>query len=157
MLRVWRRRSSFNLQKVMWLVGEMGLPHDHIPAGGDFGLNETPRISGNESARSRARDRRRRRRGVGISDNPSLSRSPVRSGVLDRRSGGTITGRAVDGLVAVDATAGFSDGRVLGFLSNSGAATEPACASPPRSEPALDTSDCLIECSTTVHFFAVRP
>jgi glutathione S-transferase len=26
----------------MWLVGEMGLPHEHIPAGGDFGLNDTP-------------------------------------------------------------------------------------------------------------------
>ncbi|MBV9014742.1 MAG: glutathione S-transferase, partial [Alphaproteobacteria bacterium] len=34
MLKVWGRRSSFNLQKVMWLVGEMRLPHQHIPAGG---------------------------------------------------------------------------------------------------------------------------
>ena len=42
MLKVWGRRSSFNLQKVMWLVGELGLPHEHIPAGGDFGLNDTP-------------------------------------------------------------------------------------------------------------------
>ena len=42
MLKVWGRRSSFNLQKVMWLVGELGLPHEHIPAGGDFGLNNTP-------------------------------------------------------------------------------------------------------------------
>ena len=25
MLKVWGRRSSFNLQKVMWLVGELGL------------------------------------------------------------------------------------------------------------------------------------
>ena len=37
MLKVWGRRSSFNLQKVMWLVGELGLAHEHIPAGGDFG------------------------------------------------------------------------------------------------------------------------
>ena len=37
MLKVWGRRSSFNLQKVMWLVGELGLPHEHIPAGGSFG------------------------------------------------------------------------------------------------------------------------
>ena len=42
MLKVWGRRSSFNLQKVMWLVGELGLAHEHIPAGGDFGLNDTP-------------------------------------------------------------------------------------------------------------------
>lgn len=37
MLKVWGRRSSFNLQKVMWLIGEMGLAHEHIPAGGSFG------------------------------------------------------------------------------------------------------------------------
>ncbi|HEY1935352.1 MAG TPA: glutathione S-transferase [Acetobacteraceae bacterium] len=41
MLKVWGRRSSFNTQKVLWLVGELGLPHEHIPAGGSFGrLNE---------------------------------------------------------------------------------------------------------------------
>ena len=37
MLKVWGRRNSFNVQKVMWLVGELGLRHEHIPAGGDFG------------------------------------------------------------------------------------------------------------------------
>lgn len=41
-LRIWGRRSSFNVQKVMWLVGELGLPHEHIPAGGDFGGLDTP-------------------------------------------------------------------------------------------------------------------
>jgi len=35
MLKVWGRRSSFNVQKVLWLVGELGLAHEHIPAGGD--------------------------------------------------------------------------------------------------------------------------
>ena len=42
MLQVWGRRSSFNVQKVMWLIGELGLPHQHIPAGGAFGLKDTP-------------------------------------------------------------------------------------------------------------------
>jgi glutathione S-transferase len=42
MLKVWGRRSSFNLQKVMWLVGELGLPHEHIPAGGSFGGLDNP-------------------------------------------------------------------------------------------------------------------
>ena len=42
MITVWGRRSSFNLQKVMWLVGELQLPHRHIPAGGDFGIKDTP-------------------------------------------------------------------------------------------------------------------
>lgn len=38
MLRVWGRRSSSNVQKVMWFVGELGIPHEHIPAGGPYGL-----------------------------------------------------------------------------------------------------------------------
>ncbi len=42
MLRVWGRRSSANVQKVLWLVGELGLPHQHIPAGGDFGGLDGP-------------------------------------------------------------------------------------------------------------------
>jgi len=41
-LRIWGRSSSFNTQKVLWLVGELGLAHEHIPAGGDFGLLDTP-------------------------------------------------------------------------------------------------------------------
>ncbi|MBU4435492.1 MAG: glutathione S-transferase [Alphaproteobacteria bacterium] len=42
MLRVWGRRSSFNVQKVLWLVGELGLPHRHLPAGGEVGGLEDP-------------------------------------------------------------------------------------------------------------------
>ncbi|MBO0710121.1 MAG: glutathione S-transferase N-terminal domain-containing protein [Acetobacteraceae bacterium] len=42
MLTVWGRRSSFNVQKVMWLVGELGLPYRHIPAGGSFGGLDEP-------------------------------------------------------------------------------------------------------------------
>src|SRR4051812_38260733 len=42
MLKVWGRRSSFNLQKVMWLIGELELPHQHIDAGGQFGGLDTP-------------------------------------------------------------------------------------------------------------------
>jgi glutathione S-transferase len=37
MLEIWGRRSSANVQKVLWLVGELDLPHAHVPAGGDFG------------------------------------------------------------------------------------------------------------------------
>ena len=41
MLRVWGRRNSANVQKVLWLVGELGLAHDQISVGGPFGgLNE---------------------------------------------------------------------------------------------------------------------
>lgn len=34
MLTLWGRRSAFNVQKVLWLVGELGLPHAHVDAGG---------------------------------------------------------------------------------------------------------------------------
>jgi len=37
MLKIWGRRNSLNVQKVMWLIGELGLEHEHIPAGGSFG------------------------------------------------------------------------------------------------------------------------
>lgn len=42
MLEVWGRRNSFNVQKVLWLVGELGLPHRHIPAGGSHGGLDDP-------------------------------------------------------------------------------------------------------------------
>jgi len=42
MLKIWGRRNSHNVQKVMWLVGELGLAHEHSPAGGAFGLVDTP-------------------------------------------------------------------------------------------------------------------
>jgi glutathione S-transferase len=41
MLTVWGRRSSFNVQKVMWLLGELGVEHRHIQAGGEFGGLDT--------------------------------------------------------------------------------------------------------------------
>jgi glutathione S-transferase len=42
MLRIWGRRSSFNVQKVLWLVGELDLAHEHVPAGGGFGRLDEP-------------------------------------------------------------------------------------------------------------------
>jgi glutathione S-transferase len=41
MLQVWGRRNSSNVQKVMWLIGELDLPHVHIPAGGSFGQTQS--------------------------------------------------------------------------------------------------------------------
>ena len=41
-LTIWGRRNSFNVQKVMWLVGELDIPHTHIDAGGDAGGLDTP-------------------------------------------------------------------------------------------------------------------
>jgi glutathione S-transferase len=41
MLKVWGRRNSQNVQKVMWLIGELGLAHEHTSAGGKYGGLDT--------------------------------------------------------------------------------------------------------------------
>jgi glutathione S-transferase len=41
MLRIWGRSNSVNVQKVMWAVGELGLPHERVDAGGAFGGLDT--------------------------------------------------------------------------------------------------------------------
>ncbi len=41
MLRVWGRTNSINVQKVMWAVGELGLAHERVDAGGEFGGLDT--------------------------------------------------------------------------------------------------------------------
>ena len=41
MLRIWGRRDSFNLQKVMWCVAELELAHERIDAGGTHGVSDT--------------------------------------------------------------------------------------------------------------------
>jgi len=42
MLTVWGRRNSQNVQKVLWLIGELSLSYEHIPAGGRFGRLDEP-------------------------------------------------------------------------------------------------------------------
>ncbi|MBO9709398.1 MAG: glutathione S-transferase [Caulobacter sp.] len=42
MLTIWGRRSAFNVQKVLWLMGELGLAYERIEAGGDFGGLDDP-------------------------------------------------------------------------------------------------------------------
>ena len=42
MLRVWGRQSSLNVQKVLWLLGELRLEYEHVPAGGPFGRLDEP-------------------------------------------------------------------------------------------------------------------
>jgi glutathione S-transferase len=42
MLTIWGRRSSFNVQKVLWFAGELGLAYEHILAGGSFGRLDDP-------------------------------------------------------------------------------------------------------------------
>jgi glutathione S-transferase len=42
MLKVWGRHSAANVQKVMWLIGELGIDHEHIPCGGVHGGLDHP-------------------------------------------------------------------------------------------------------------------
>jgi len=41
MLKIWGRINSINVQKVMWAVAELGLPHERADAGGAFGGLDT--------------------------------------------------------------------------------------------------------------------
>ena len=42
MIKIWGRKTSANVQKVMWAVGEIGLPHERIDIAGPFGKNREP-------------------------------------------------------------------------------------------------------------------
>ena len=42
MLKIWGRANSMNVQKAMWAVGELGIAHERIDAGGKFGGLDTP-------------------------------------------------------------------------------------------------------------------
>ena len=42
MLKIWGRTTSSNVQKVLWLAGEIGLRYERIDAGGAFGVVDTP-------------------------------------------------------------------------------------------------------------------
>lgn len=42
MLKIWGRTNSINVQKAMWAIAELGLPHERIDAGGPFGGLDTP-------------------------------------------------------------------------------------------------------------------
>jgi glutathione S-transferase len=40
MLKVWGRKTSSNVQKVMWAIGDLGLAHERVDIGGPFGGNK---------------------------------------------------------------------------------------------------------------------
>ena len=42
MLKIWGRNTSINVQKVMWAIGELRLPHERIDVGGAFGRTKDP-------------------------------------------------------------------------------------------------------------------
>jgi glutathione S-transferase len=42
MLKIWGRANSVNVQKVMWTVRELAIPHERIDAGMQYGVVNTP-------------------------------------------------------------------------------------------------------------------
>lgn len=42
MLKVWGRKTSSNVQAVMWCIGELELPHERYDVGHKYGGNDTP-------------------------------------------------------------------------------------------------------------------
>jgi glutathione S-transferase len=42
MIKIWGRKTSSNVQKAMWAVGELGLAHERIDVGGAFGQTKDP-------------------------------------------------------------------------------------------------------------------
>lgn len=42
MIKIWERRSAYNVQKVLWTIGELALPYEHITVGGSAGGLEQP-------------------------------------------------------------------------------------------------------------------
>jgi len=43
MIKMWGRKTSSNVQKAMWAVGELGLECERIDIGGPFGKNREPK------------------------------------------------------------------------------------------------------------------
>ena len=51
MLTIWGRNNSSNVQKVMWMIGELELPHQRHDVGGAFGkTKEEPYLSMNPNS-----------------------------------------------------------------------------------------------------------
>jgi glutathione S-transferase len=42
MLKIWGRKNSINVQKVLWCCAELNLKYDRVDAGMQFGVNNTP-------------------------------------------------------------------------------------------------------------------
>lgn len=42
MLKIWGRKTSSNVQKVLWCCGELDIPFDRVDVGGPFGGNQDP-------------------------------------------------------------------------------------------------------------------
>ena len=79
MIKVWGRNTSSNVQKVMWAVGELDLPHQRIDVGGAFGKNkEAPYLAMNPNGLVPTLEEEDGFTSVGIELDRALSRGPPR-------------------------------------------------------------------------------
>jgi glutathione S-transferase len=128
MLKVWGRRSSFNLQKVMWLIGELDLPHEHIDWGGAFGgLDDPAFLAMNPHGRIPViRDGE-----AAVWESHTILRYLAARYGQGRFWSDDPVARArvegLDGLVADGAAAGLSGRRVLGIFPHPARAAQLAC------------------------------
>jgi glutathione S-transferase len=44
MIKIWGRRNAYNVQKVLWTLGELKISHQHIDAGGSTGGLDHPKF-----------------------------------------------------------------------------------------------------------------
>ena len=52
MIKIWGRRSAYNVQKVLWTIGELDLPYEHITVGGSAsGLDQPDFLTMNPNGR----------------------------------------------------------------------------------------------------------
>ncbi|MDQ3638722.1 MAG: glutathione S-transferase family protein [Actinomycetota bacterium] len=42
MIKIWGRKNSVNVQKVLWCCDELGIPYERVDAGGEFGGTHEP-------------------------------------------------------------------------------------------------------------------
>jgi glutathione S-transferase len=42
MIKIWGRKNSVNVQKVLWCCDELGIPYERVDAGGEFGVTREP-------------------------------------------------------------------------------------------------------------------
>ncbi|MBA3472516.1 MAG: glutathione S-transferase [Rubrobacter sp.] len=42
MIKIWGRKNSVNVQKVLWCCDELGIPYERVDAGGEFGGTREP-------------------------------------------------------------------------------------------------------------------
>ena len=79
MLKIWGRNTSINVQKVMWAIGELGIPHERIDVGGAFGRTKEPfYLAMNPNSLVPTLRGGRRLHPVGIEHDRALSRRQVR-------------------------------------------------------------------------------